>query len=94
MTKQVLLYYVHRNISIVLFLYNINFFFQIILDNIIFMKIKILKPKQSKFKFKIKWITFCEIHTKYTFSRRWKSASKRVIVVCFHPTNFFIKFVC
>jgi hypothetical protein len=44
MTKQALLYYVHRNIPIVPFLYIIRFIllFQIILDNISFIiKIKI-----------------------------------------------------
>ncbi len=49
LTKRVLLYYVHRNIPIVPFLYIIIIilFFQIIVCNISFMKIKNLKPKHQ-----------------------------------------------
>jgi len=44
--------------------YYIYLFLKIILDNMFFIIINILKIKTLKFKLKIKWITFCGIHTK------------------------------
>jgi len=59
MIEWVLLYYVHKNIPMVPFLYIIRFIltFQIILN-------KNFKTTARKFKLKIKWTTFCGIHTK------------------------------
>jgi hypothetical protein len=51
MKKWALLYNVHRNIHMVPFFYITKFLKK--LDNINFMKIKILKPKQKKFNSKL-----------------------------------------
>jgi hypothetical protein len=42
------------------------------------MKINV-KTKTSKFEFKIKWNTFCGIHSEYNFNNGWKSAPKGVM---------------
>jgi len=68
MTKRILLYYVHRNMLMVPFSkYVIRFFifFQVILDNISFMKIKILKPKHQNLNSKLNELYFLEFIKKY-----------------------------
>ncbi len=63
MSKQALLYYVHRNMPMVPFLYIIIFilFFQIILDNInIIIKINIWKPKHQNLNSKLNGLHFVE----------------------------------
>jgi hypothetical protein len=59
------------------FIYIIRFilFFQIILDSISFMKIKIYKPKHQNFNSKLNGLHFVELY-KYTFSKGWKSVPK------------------
>jgi len=67
MTKWVLLYYVHRNIPMAPFLYIIRFslFFQIILNNINFMKIKDFKPKHLNLNSKLNGLHFVKFILKY-----------------------------
>ncbi len=61
MTKQALLYYVHRNIPMVPFLYIIRVFFQILLDNISFIiKIKNWEPKHQNLNSKLNGLHFVE----------------------------------
>jgi hypothetical protein len=62
MKKQVIFYYVHRNIPMVLFLYIIRFilFFQIVLNKNSLMKIKILKPKHRNFNLELDGLRFVE----------------------------------
>jgi len=65
MTKWILLYYVHKNIPMVPFLYIIKLvlFFLIILNNIRLWKSK-FKNQNILIWTQIKWTTFCEIHIK------------------------------
>jgi hypothetical protein len=69
MTKQVFLYCVYTNISMVPFLYIIRFilFFQIILYNISFMKINILKPKHQNLNSKLSGLHFVELYKIYLY---------------------------
>jgi hypothetical protein len=62
-----MLYYVYRSIPMVPYLYIIIFilFFQIVLDNISFMEIKILRPKHQKFNSKLNGLHFVEFIQKY-----------------------------
>jgi dolichol kinase len=62
MPKWVLLYCIHINIPMVPFLYIIwiILFLQITLDNIVFMKIKIKKPKHKKINSKLNGLHFVE----------------------------------
>jgi len=68
------------------FLY-IIFYFQIILNNIISIQKKNKKTKTPKLKLKIKWTTFCEIHTKILLEVDGKVPQRGVTIVCFHPSS-------
>jgi hypothetical protein len=68
MTKQVFLYCVYKNTSMFPFLYIIRFyFFQIILYNISFMKINILKPKHQNLNSKLSGLHFVELYKIYLY---------------------------
>jgi hypothetical protein len=67
MTKRVLLYYVHRNIPMAPFLYIIRFilFFQIILNNINFMKFIFKKSNHLNLNSKLNGLHFVKFIQKY-----------------------------
>jgi hypothetical protein len=65
MTKQSLLYYVHRNIPV---FYIIEFiYFKIIVDKISFIKLKIFKPKLQNLNSKLNGLHFVEFIQKYLY---------------------------
>jgi hypothetical protein len=70
-------------------LLDLFYFIQIILNQNIFMKIKILKPKHQYLNLELNGLHFVEFTQNIPLITYGKSASKGVTISCFH---LFVKF--